>query len=103
LRGPHAERSARLVEQMELTFEEAQASASADELAAELGRAQTPGGAGFTRRRPSERNTFPDHLPRERVVIDPPTVCDCCGGSRLRKLGEDMTRTLESVPRQGKA
>jgi transposase len=54
-----------------------------------------------TRTRP-ERNTFPDHLPRERVVIAPPTVCGCCGGNRLRKLGEDVTRTLESVPRQWK-
>jgi transposase len=36
------------------------------------------------------------------VVIDPPTACECCGGNRLRKLGEDVTRTLESVPRQWK-
>jgi transposase len=36
------------------------------------------------------------------MVIDPPTTCDCCGGSRLRKLGEDVTRTLESQPRQWK-
>src|SRR5438270_823807 len=57
--------------------------------------------ADQTRTRP-ERNTFPDHLPRERVVIDPPTACECCGGNRLRKLGEDVTRTLESVPRQWK-
>ena len=56
---------------------------------------------GFTRKRP-ERNTFPDHLPRERVVIDPPTACECCGGNRLRKLGEDVTRTLETTPRQWK-
>ena len=56
---------------------------------------------GFTRKR-AERKTFPEHLPRERVVIDPPTACECCGGNRLRKLGEDVTRTLESVPRQWK-
>ena len=55
----------------------------------------------FTGKRP-ERNTFPDHLPRERVVIDPPTACECCGGARLRKLGEDVTRTLETQPRQWK-
>ena len=55
----------------------------------------------FTRRR-AERNTFPEHLPRERVVIDPPTACECCGGNRLRKLGEDVTRTLESEPRRWK-
>ena len=56
----------------------------------------------FTRR-PSERNTFPDHLPRERVVIDPPTACECCGGSRLRKLGEDVTRTLETSRASGRS
>jgi transposase len=35
-------------------------------------------------------------------VIDSPTVCDCCGGARLRKLGEDVTCTLESIPRSWK-
>ena len=55
----------------------------------------------FTRRSP-ERNTFPDHLPRERVVIAPPKTCECCGGGRLRKLGEDVTRTRESEPRRWK-
>jgi len=35
-------------------------------------------------------------------VIAPPTACACCGGHRLRKLGEDVTRTLESQPRQWK-
>ena len=57
--------------------------------------------AGFTRKRP-ERNTFPEHLPRERVVIEAPTTCACCGGQRLRKLGEDVTQTLETTPRQWK-
>ena len=41
-------------------------------------------------------------LPRERLVIAPPTACDCCGGTRLRKLGEDVTRSLETIPRQWK-
>jgi transposase len=102
LYGPRSERSVRLVDQLVLTFEEAQATATEDEIAAEIARAKTTAVAGFTRRRPTERNTFPDHLPRERVVIDPPTTCDCCGGTRLRKLGEDTTRTLESVPKQWK-
>ena len=35
-------------------------------------------------------------------MIDPPTACECCGGNRLRKLGEDVTRTLETQPRQWK-
>lgn len=47
---------------------------------------------GFERRKPS-RQPFPEHLPRERVVIDAPTACACCGGWRLSKLGEDVTET----------
>ncbi len=99
--GQRSERSARLIDQLALDFEELEAGATEDELAAEKAVAMTTTVAGFTRKRP-ERNTFPDHLPRERVVIDPPTACECCGGSRLRKLGEDITRTLESQPRQWK-
>jgi transposase len=99
--GQRSERSARLIDQLALAFEELEAGATEDELAAETAVARTTTVAGFMRKRP-ERNTFPDHLPRERVVIDPPTACECCGGRRLRKLGEDVTRTLESTPRQWK-
>ena len=99
--GPRSERSDRLVDQLALQFEELEASATEDELAAETAVAKITTVSGFTRKRP-ERNTFPDHLPRERVVIDPPTACECCGGTRLRKLGEDVTRTLETIPRQWK-
>ena len=101
LYGPRSERSARLIDQLALAFEELQASATDDELAAEVAVAKATTVAGFTRKAP-ERHTFPEHLPRERVVIDPPTACDCCGGNRLRKLGEDVTKTLESRPRQWK-
>ena len=99
--GQRSERSARLIDQLSLTFEELEAGATEDELAAEAAVAKTTTVTGFTRKRP-ERNTFPDHLPRERVVIDPPTACECCGGHRLRKLGEDVTRTLETQPRRWK-
>jgi transposase len=101
LYGPRSERSSQLIAQLALQFEELEASATEDELAAEIAVAKTTTVAGFKRKRP-ERNTFPEHLPRERVVIDPPTACDCCGGKRLRKLGEDVTKTLEAVPRQWK-
>src|SRR5467141_4024770 len=99
--GQRSERSSRLVDQLALTFEELEASATEDELAAERAVARTTTARGLTRTRP-ERNTFPDHLPRERVVIDPPPACECCGGNRLRKLGEDVTRTLETQPRRWK-
>ena len=100
--GPQSERSARLMDQMELTFEEQEASATEDEIVAAMAVSRTTTVAGFTRKRPAERNTFPEHLPRERVVIDPPAACECCGGTRLRKLGEDVTQTLEAIARQWK-
>jgi hypothetical protein len=74
--GQRSERSARLVEQLSLEFEELAASATEDELAAEMAVAKIANVRAFTRRA-AERNTFPDHLPRERVVLDPPTVCEC--------------------------
>ena len=79
--GPHKERSAQLQDQMVLGLEELEASATEDEIAAEIAVAKTTAVAGFVRKRPVPRTTFPDHLPRERVVIDPPTACECCGGS----------------------
>jgi len=100
--GPRSERSVRLIDQMEFQLEEAEVAATEDELAAERAVAKAITVAGFVRKRPTERNSFPEHLPRERVVIDSPTVCDCCGGARLRKLGEDVTCTLESIPRSWK-
>jgi len=99
--GHRSERSARLIEQLALTFEEFATGATEDELAAERAVAKTTTVRGFSRKR-GERQTFPEHLPRERVVIDPPTACECCGSHRLRRLGEDVTRTLECSPRQWK-
>jgi transposase len=99
--GPRSERTARLLDQMELELEELEATATEDEIAAESAAAKTTNVAPFTRRRPS-RQPFPSHLPRERIVVPSPTTCDCCGGSRLRKLGETVTETLEVIPRQWK-
>ncbi len=55
----------------------------------------------FQRKRPL-RKPFPDDIERERVVIPAPSNCACCGGSQLAKLGEDVTETLEVVPRRWK-
>ena len=101
LYGSSAERRARLIEQMELEFEELAVSATEDELAAEQAVAKITTVAGFTRRRPS-RQPFPEHLPRERIVEAGPAACSCCGGEQLRKIGEDVTETLEVIPRQWK-
>ena len=99
--GQRSERSARLLDQLELQLEDLEAAATEDELAAEQARARTTEVAAFTRKRPA-RKPFPDHLPRERVIVPGPTACPCCGGSRLSKLGEDITETLEVIPRQWK-
>lgn len=99
--GPRSERSARLLDQMELELEELETSATEDEFAAEQAAAKTTNVAPFTRKRPS-RQPFPAHLARERVVVPASTTCDCCGGTRLRKLSETVTETLEVIPRQWK-
>lgn len=101
--GPRSERTARLLDQMELQLEELETAATEDEIAAEQAamKAKTTNVSAFTRQRPS-RKPFPEHLPRERVVIPAPSNCACCGGVRLSKLGEDVTETLESIPRQWK-
>ncbi|MDK4724269.1 IS66 family transposase [Rhizobium sp. CNPSo 3968] len=101
LYGPKAERRARLIDQMEFQLAELEMAATEDELAAEMAVAATVNVTGFTRSRPVKK-PFPDHLPRERVVVPGPVSCQCCGGDRLRKLGEDITETLEVIPRQWK-
>ena len=101
LYGQHSERSVRLLDQMELAFEELQSSATEDELAAERATAKTTNVVAFIRKRPA-RQPFPEHLPSERVVEPGPATCQCCGSARLRKLGEDVTETLEVIPRQWK-
>lgn len=99
--GPHSERSRRLLDQLELQLEELEASAGEDDLAAEVAAAKTTNIAAFERKRPTKK-PFPEHLPRERVVIPAPCSCPACGGTRLSKLGEDVTETLEVIPRQWK-
>ena len=99
--GTRSERKARLLEQMELQLEDLEAAATEDELAAENAAARTQTVQSFQRKRPS-RKPFPDHLPRERVVIAAPDSCPCCGSAKLSKLGEDITETLEVIPRQWK-
>ncbi|OJT97940.1 MAG: IS66 family transposase [Rhizobium sp. 63-7] len=100
LYGSRSERKARLLEQMELQLEELEADAGEDELAAEIA-AKASTVRAFERKRPS-RKPFPEHLPRERIVIAAPTSCPCCGSAKLSKLGEDITETLEVIPRRWK-
>ncbi len=94
--GHSSERRARLLDQMELRLEELEAAATEDEVAAEKATKTTPV-AGFDRRRPA-RKPFPEHPPRERVVIEAPTACTCCGSDRIVKMGEDGS-SFHATPR----
>ena len=94
--GPRSERSQRLIDQLELQLEELAAAAGEDETKVETARVHVQ---GFTRRQATRRN-FPADLPRRRVVHPAPTSCPCCGGSKFSKIGEDITETLDVVPRQ---
>ncbi|SMH26386.1 IS66 family transposase [Mesorhizobium australicum] len=99
--GQSSERRARLIDQMELQLEELEADATEDEIAAERAAAKNTNVSAFERRRPV-RKPFPEHLPRERLVIEAPSTCTCCGSPRILKMGEDITETLEMIPRQWK-
>jgi transposase len=101
LYGTGSERKARLLDQMELQLEDLEAGATEDELAAEQAAARAQTVRSFERKRPA-RKAFPAHLPRERVVIPAPECCPCCGSAKLSKLGEDVTETLEVIPRRWK-
>ena len=97
--GASSERARKLLDQLELQLEELEAAAAEDEAALAPDQEGLPP-RPVIRRKPV-RGPLPAHLPRERVVIPVPTECPCCKG-RLAKLGEDVTETLEVVPRQWK-
>ena len=59
--GPSAERSRRLLDQMELQLEELEADAAEDDLIAEEAAAKTTTVTAFERKRPA-RKPFPEHL-----------------------------------------
>ena len=101
LYGQRSERKERLLDQLELALDDLTADASEDDLAAEKATAATTEVKGFVRRK-SGRKPFPEHLPRERVVVPGAGSCACCGSERLSKIGEDVTETLEVIPRRWK-
>ena len=100
--GISSERRARLIDQLELQLEELEAAATEDALAAEQATDKATTTVRAFTRRPPVRKPFPEHLPRERVVVEAPAACTCCGSDRIVKMGEDITETLEVIPRQWK-
>ena len=98
--GQSSERGRHLLDQLELQLEEMETAAGENASQGEADDGDTTVRA-FTRRKP-KRAPLPADLPRERVVLPSPEACSCCGGGDLVKLGEDVTETLEVVPRQWK-
>ena len=97
--GQSSERGT-LLDQLELQLADLEENAAQAETAVQLA-AEKITVPSFERRRPA-RGPLPAHLPRERIVYRAPSVCPCCGDNRLRKIGEDVTETLELIPRQWK-
>jgi transposase len=95
--GPSAERGA-LIEQLELQLAELEEDAVEAGAKSEMSHSSNTQvrSEALARRRPARR-ALPEHLPRERIVYPAPSACPCCGGV-VRKIGEDVTETLEHVP-----
>jgi transposase len=93
--GRSSEKLAREAEQLELAIEaleedQAQRLAAASPVVAAAieSAAEAPKPA---------RRALPAHLPREDVSHAAPCACPSCGGA-LRRIGEDVTETLDYVP-----
>jgi len=99
--GQSAERGV-LLEQLEFRLADMEEDASEAETKAQMAAAASEKVKvqAFERRRPARR-PLPEHLPRERIVYPAPSACPCCGGT-LHKIGEDVTETLELIPRRWK-
>lgn len=102
--GQSSERGA-LLDQLELQLADLEEDAAQAEVVAQITAAATASETitvqSFERRKPARR-PLPEHLPRERIVYPAPAGCPCCGGATLHKIGEDVTETLELIPRQWK-
>ena len=101
--GQSSERHRQLLDQLEMQLEDVVATATEDELAAEIAVAKASV-AGvpvvpFTRKKPT-RAPLPADLPRHRVVVTALENCPCCNGADLKKIGETITESREVVPRQ---
>jgi transposase len=85
------------VEQLELTIgdlEEGEAEGEARASAAAKSAPMSPAKP----RENSGRKPLPAHLPRETVTHPAACACPSCGGTRLTRIGTDVTEVLEYVP-----
>ena len=98
--GRSSEKLAREAEQLELAIEALEAD-QAERLAALSPVVAAAIEAASEAQKPARR-PLPEHLPREEVRHGAPSACPSCGGA-LRRIGEDVSETLDYVagPVQG--
>ena len=93
--GRSSEKLAREAEQLELAIEALEAD-QAERLAAASPVVAAAIETAVEAQKPARR-PLPEHLPREEVRHGAPSACPACGGA-LRRIGEDITETLDYVP-----
>jgi transposase len=91
--GRSSEKLGQVIGQLELSLEELEEDQAARERPDELAAAAATSEA----KRRRGRRPLPEHLPRTDVVHAPSCVCPACGGA-MRKVGEDVTETLDYIP-----
>jgi len=93
--GRSSEKLAREADQLELAIETLEAD-QAERLAAASPVVAAAIEATTEAQKPARR-PLPEPLPREDVIHSAPCACPTCGGA-LRRVGEDVTETLDYVP-----
>lgn len=82
-------------EQLNLGMEDLETAIASGEAAGEKVDATLK--ASRTRQRRVNRGHLPAHLPREEIIIDPPSKVCSCGGN-LHVIGEDRSERLDKIP-----
>ena len=93
--GRSSEKLTREIEQLELAIESLE-SDQAERLAAASPAVAAAIEAAIEKQKPARR-PLPEHLPREEMLHPAACACPHCGGA-LRRIGEDVTETLDYVP-----
>src|SRR5256714_6498777 len=93
--GRSSEKLAHEAEQLELAIEALEAD-QAELLATASPSVATVIESAVEAQKPARR-PLPEHLPREDMLHAAPCTCPTCGGA-LRRIGEDITETLDYVP-----
>src|SRR3979409_304301 len=98
--GRSSEKLDREIEQLEMLLGELEEGVAESNARAEQAEQEpaSPRRATPRNHKPTGRKPLPAHLPREQVTHTPQGPCSCCGGTVLRKIGEDLTEVLEYVP-----